>query len=286
MSDPDRLEPLWKERPRAVRGRGLPMPRELRDRYGGSLTIPLAADRPTVIANFVSTVDGVVALGPGEPPGGGPISGFFEPDRFVMALLRALADVFVVGSGTIAGTSSHDWTAERMAPAHAVELTRWRRQLGLRPRPTAVIVTGSGEVRLGKRGIDDPVVPVIFATTPDGAQRLRRLDLPSHVSIEALGSGERLSGQDLMAFLRTIDASLILCEGGPHLLGDLIDVDGLDELFLTVAPQIVGRGEGRLGLVEGVGLAPGAGRWLDLVSVRRSGGHLFLRYRRRRGDDA
>ena len=31
--------------------------------------------------------------------GGGEISGFFEPDRFVMGLLRALADVVMVGAG-------------------------------------------------------------------------------------------------------------------------------------------------------------------------------------------
>ena len=86
------------------------MPAILRNRYGGPLEVPLSEDRPTLLVNFVTTLDGVVALGAGEEPGGGVISGFFEPDRFVMALLRAIADVIFVGAGTIDGTRSRQWT--------------------------------------------------------------------------------------------------------------------------------------------------------------------------------
>ena len=74
----------------------------------------------------------------------------------------------------------------------------------------------------------------------------------------------------------------MLTEGGPHLLGSFIGSDRLDELFLTVAPQLVGRDSTeRLGLVEGIALPPGDARWDHLESVRRSGDHLFLRYRSR-----
>jgi riboflavin biosynthesis pyrimidine reductase len=57
----------------------------------------------------------------------------------------------------------------------------------------------------------------------------------------------------------------------------------VDELFLTLAPQIVGRGEGgRLGLIEGVELSAEGARWHELASIKRDRDHLFLRYRRRR----
>lgn len=261
------------------------MPRELRSRYGGALLVPLHADRPTLIVNFVSTIDGVVALGAGQQAGGGPISGFFEPDRFVMALLRAVADVILVGAGTISGTSSHQWTAAHLQPAHAPAIARWRRAMGLAPQATAVIVTGSGEVRLGKRGHDDPSVPIVFATTPSGARRLRRTGLPAHVSVETIGSGSRLSPADIATLISKLGARVILSEGGPHLFGDLVAADAVDELFLTVSPQIVGRGdEKRLGLVEGVALSVADARWHELASVKRSGDHLFLRYRRRAAD--
>jgi riboflavin biosynthesis pyrimidine reductase len=281
LSEPDRLEPLWERPVPATDSRGSAMPDAIRGRYGGSLEIALRDDRPTILVNFVSTIDGVVALGRGEEPGGGVISGFFEPDRFVMALLRAVSDVLLVGAGTIAGGSSSSWTADHLAPDLAPAFGEWRRALGLAPQPTTVIVTGGGDVRLGRRGVTDPSVPVIFATTPRGAERLGKLDLPDHVRVEVAGSGDRLSPDELAAFVSGMEARVVLSEGGPHLLADLVAADLADELFLTVAPQIVGRAEaGRLGLVEGLELRGEDARWQELVSVKRSGEHLFLRYRR------
>jgi riboflavin biosynthesis pyrimidine reductase len=260
------------------------MPRELARRYGGPLEISIQPDRPTLLVNFVTSLDGVVALGTGEEPGGGVISGFFEPDRFVMALLRAIADVLLVGAGTIAGTSSHQWTAAHLEPAHAEAFRRWRRDLGLAEHPTTVIVTGSGDVRFGRRGLDDPSVPVVFATTERGARRLAESGLPPHARVDVVGSGASLSPGELGAFLEALPRKLVLSEGGPHLLGDLVAGHLADELFLTVAPQVLGRGDpsvGRLGLVAGAALAPEDARWFELASVKRASDHLFLRYRRR-----
>jgi hypothetical protein len=118
----------------AMRGGG--MPNVLQRRYGRPLLVPLHTDRPTVIANFVSTLDGIVALGQGRLSGGGLISGFHEPDRFVMGLLRALADVIVVGAGTLRGSSGHGWTAERVHPESASAFAAWRAEMGLAQHPT------------------------------------------------------------------------------------------------------------------------------------------------------
>jgi riboflavin biosynthesis pyrimidine reductase len=259
--------------------RGSPMPVDLVARYGGPLEIPIAADRPTLLVNFVATLDGVVALGPGEERGGGVISGFFEPDRFVMALLRAIADVVLMGAGTIAGTSSTNWTAEHLQPDHAAAFARWRRDLGLAPHPTTVIVTGSGDVPLGRRGVDEPTLPVIFATTAAGARRLADAELPPHVQIEVVGAGSTISPSELSTYLARLGGQVVLCEGGPHLLGDLVAADVAEELFLTIAPQVIGHAKGRLALVEGIGLAPEEARWHELVSIKRAEDHLFLRYR-------
>src|SRR5207342_95671 len=73
-------------------------------------------------------------------------------------------------------------------------------------------------------------------------------------------------------------AQVVLSEGGPHLIGELIGAALLDELFLTVAPQIAGRsaaGDPRLALVEGVSFAPRTAPWAELVDVRVCGSHLF-----------
>ena len=144
-----------------------------------------------------------------------------------------------------------------------------------------MIVTGSGDIRLGRRGLDDPSVPVVLATTTAGARRLAGRDLPSHARIEVAGSGDGLSAAEIATVLARVGGRVVLSEGGPHLYGNLVAGDLVDELFLTVAPQIVGRGRGRLGMVEGIELSPDDARWQELASVRRDGDHLFLRYRRR-----
>jgi riboflavin biosynthesis pyrimidine reductase len=260
--------------------RGLGMPTELERRYGRPLVVPLRPDRPTVIANFVSTLDGIVALGQGQLSGGGLISGFHEPDRFVMGLVRALADVIVVGAGTLRGSSGHGWTAERVHPESAAAFAAWRAEMGLAQHPTTVVVTGSGEIPIEHRGLNDPSIPVVIATTPRGAERLRRAGLGQHVSIESVDAAENLDADALIAIGASRGARLILTEGGPHVLGEFVRGGLLDELFLTLAPQVVGRdASGRLGLVEGLALPPADARWHELVSLRRSADHLFLRYR-------
>jgi riboflavin biosynthesis pyrimidine reductase len=276
------LDLLWEERIAGDDVRGLGMPPELERRYGGQLLVPLRPDRPTVIANFVSTLDGIVALGGGELSGGGLISGFHEPDRFVMGLLRAIADFVVVGAGTVRDAGEHAWTAPRVHPRSAVAFAAWRASLGLSANPTTVVVTGSGDIPVRHPGLTDPTVPVIVATTPAGARRLAGMSLAPNVIVEPVGSGGTVGGQGLVDLAGRLGARLMLTEGGPHLLGELVRADLLDELFLTVAPQLVGRvGAGRLGLVEGLGLAPADSPWHDLASVRKSGEHLLLRYRRR-----
>ena len=282
------LDRLWEaERETGVQLRGLGMPADLERRYGGELLVPMRRDRPTVIANFVSTLDGIVALGGGDLTGGGLISGFYEPDRFVMGLLRAIADVVVVGAGTLRGSSDHSWTAPHVHPRSAAAFADWRRSMGLAENPTTVIVTAGGDIPVGHPGLNDPRVPVVIATTEAGARRLASEPVGRNVTVEPLGAGAAVGGGDIVGLGARLGARVILTEGGPHLLGELVRDEVLDEIFLTLAPQLVGRaGNGRLGLVEGLALPPDESPWHELASVRKSGDHLFLRYRRRgvRGD--
>jgi riboflavin biosynthesis pyrimidine reductase len=69
-------------------------------------------------------------------------------------------------------------------------------------------------------------------------------------------------------------------EGGPTVIGDLLQNELLDELFLTLSPILAGRdgAGGRPGLVEGAELLPSTSISGDLVSVRKHGSHLFLRF--------
>ena len=277
------LEPLW-ERPDEATDdvRGGDLPAALARRYGSRLAVPLRPDRPAIVANFVESLDGVVALNePGQPTGGGEISGFFEPDRFVMGLLRTLADAIVVGAGTVRQAPTHEWTPRRVNRAHAADYEGWRAALDLAPQPTTVIVTGRADVDPTHPALLAADVPVIILTTERGARSLAILDLPDHVRVQTAGDDERVPPEAVLDLLRREGARLALCEGGPHLFGDLVSADLVDELFLTLAPQIVGRSRERerFAFVEGHTYGSGDGRWSRLVSVHRAGDHLFLRHR-------
>ena len=125
----------------------------LRERYGGDLWVPLHTDRPTVIANFVSALDGVVSFQTPDAMGGGEVSGFFEPDRFVMGLLRSLANVVLVGAGTMRATPKHRWVPAHVSRAFADDFAQLRSRLGLPAQPTTAILTASGDIELGHPGV-------------------------------------------------------------------------------------------------------------------------------------
>ena len=265
----------------AIRGGDLPA--DLAARYGTRLAIPLRPDGPTVIANFVTSLDGVVTLGD-DTSGGGEISGFFEPDRFVMGLLRAMADAIVVGAGTVRATPTHVWTPGRVNPASAGAYAAWRSALGIdQAQPTTVVVTGSGNLDLRHPALTDPDVPIVLVTTAAGAAVLHAQRPAAHLRLLATGTGPTVTSDALIDVLRSLGVRLALCEGGPHLLGALVAANRLDELFLTEAPQLFGRDErsARLSFVAGFAAAAGDGHWAELRSVRRAADHLFLRYRLR-----
>jgi riboflavin biosynthesis pyrimidine reductase len=247
----------------------------------GTLRFPLDSDGPHVYANFVETLDGVVALGSGSSTGGGEISGFEKHDRMVMGLLRAVADAVIVGAGTVRSVPNHLWTAEHIFPELAEEYRQTRASLGMIGPPLNVIVTARGEIDSGLRVVRTGEVPVLVVTTESGANRLRTQGLAAGVTIAVVEATGPLSARSVLDKVREARPSQrILVEGGPHLLGDFIAERCLHELFLTLAPQIAGRdsGTGRLGLVEGRRLAPDEPRWSKLVGVKRGESHLFLRY--------
>lgn len=258
---------------------GLP-PGGLAVRHGGPLAIPLHAGRPTVVANFVSTIDGVVALATGPRGGGSDISGGSVADRFVMAMLRALADVVVVGAGTLRAAPRHEWTPRGVAPAWDSDFATWRAALGLAPQPTTVVVSARGDVPPEHPGLSRPDVPVVIVTTRSGALELARRGIPPGARVEVPSDGPLVAAADLLRLVGTLGAAIALCEGGPHLLATLLRDGTIDELFLTVAPRLLGRSADahRLGLVEGVAWPAREAPGTVLRSVRRDGSHLFLRY--------
>lgn len=225
-------------------------------------------------ANFVSSIDGIVALEGGTAPSGGIISGRNEADRFVMGLLRAFAEAVLVGAGTVraeGGTAL--WTPDYIYPAAAKAFADLRQALEREKTPRLVIVVGSGDLNPSERALE---VGALVLTTTASAKRLRAA-LPKASEVRAISKRDPIDVDDIFKALQADGYRTILSEGGPQLFGQLIRSDRVDELFLTVSPLLEGWSDQSFGLIRGVDFdrAPKQSR---LLSVRHHGSHLFLRY--------
>ena len=216
------------------------------------------AGRPRVALNFATTLDGRAAIDGRS----GAIGS--DTDTAMLVGLRQRFDAVMIGAGTM--------RVERYGRIISDQAKRERREaLGLPGDPLMVIVgsldlpwdaplftDGGGEVLLITAEQDGE--PPATATTvevvrePDG-----RVDLATAL--------RRLREE------RGVRA--LLCEGGPHLHSQLQAAELADELFLTIAPKLVGAGSS---ILEGA--LPEVAE-LELAWLLQEDSELFGRYRRR-----
>lgn len=252
-----------------------PLPAELSRLYGGPFGLPPAA----VYSNFVVSLDGVAVVGASS---GSTLSGHNQADRFVMGLLRAAAHAIVIGSATLSASPGHVWSAEQVFPEAAADFKELRSRLGLAEFPTLVVVSGSGGLALDHPGM---ARPAMILTSEAGGRRLGR---ETRHQVVSLGPAATLDPGQIVAAIRAAGHQVILSEGGPQLLGQLLHAQQVNQLFLTVSPLLAGRTKEmtRAGFVEGVDLlGDGVGENLALLSVHRHQSHLFLRYLAKHSED-
>lgn len=253
--------------------RGDSLPPALGALYGGGLSIAGG----TLYANFVQSIDGVVALRSVRSPGS-LINGHSEADRFVMGVLRAAADAVLVGAGTLRDAPGHRWVASVIYPDLAEPFAAWRSSQGLAPEPRLAVVTARGELPAGHAALHGALI----LTTDRGAAAVPG-DLAERNDVVVISGTQGGEGVDLAAALGELRArglSRILTEAGPAVTAQLLGGGLLHEVFVTQSPVFVGGGRGEARSLAGEPLVPGGltHPW-ELRSARRHGSHLFLRYR-------
>lgn len=257
----------------------------LREAYDGELFFNDSSSRPLIFGNFVQTLDGIVSLKIPGKSGGAEISGRNQEDAFIMGMLRAYADAVMFGEDTFRNAPGHLWTADCVYPTFEKEFHAFRKYIGKGSLHSLnVVVSGRGHVDLDEPLFRHEEIRSLVLTTPQGAARLhQRYGATLPATVHVLPGDAALDPSDMVALLHAeYGVKLLLHEGGPTLFSAFLRQSLLDELFLTMAPQIVGRSRtGERPAFSGpLGLSPERAIWGTLLSVKwAKSGHLFLRYR-------
>ncbi|HWF29093.1 MAG TPA: pyrimidine reductase family protein [Mycobacterium sp.] len=219
-------------------------------------------DGTWVRANFIASVDGGATADGKTATMAGP------GDRLVFHLLRELADVIVVGAGTV--------RIEGYSGAHLGVAQRHRRQAhGRGEVPPLAIVTQSGRLDRDMPVFTRTEVPPLVLTCTAAAEEAQRqlTDLCEVVDCSGSDPG-KIDEVTLLEALAARGMRRVLTEGGPMLLGAFVEHDMLDELCLTIAPYLVG------GLARRIATGPG-----QLMTHMRcahiltdDAGYLYTRY--------
>lgn len=220
---------------------------------------PLALeDRPYVALNFATTLDGRAAIDGHS----GPIGS--EVDTEMLQRLRTRFDAVMIGAGTMRAEGYGRVIGDP-------EKRKWREREGLSPDPLMVIVSGRLHLPWDAPLFTEGYGRVLVATTSDAEPP------ECKTPVEVLRQKGRLDLAALLERLRhEFGVRALLCEGGPHLHGELIDAGLVDELFVTHAAKLAG-GSGP-GLVANL---PERVREVEIawLLAESATGELFGRYR-------
>jgi riboflavin biosynthesis pyrimidine reductase len=215
-----------------------------------------------VLANMVGGLDGSAAVG-------GRVGALSDPaDKQLFNLMRALADVVMVGAETIRreGYGPIPLPPDRRAA---------RRKAGRPETPRLAVVSRSLSLDWSSSAFTDAPPDARTIVLTGKAADPERLAAARGVADVVVAGETGVEPAAAMAELWRLGHRVVLCEGGPTWLGELVATGHLDELCLTIAPLMGGD-------PLPVSVAPaGAGlETFTLQHVLTEGNTLFLRYER------
>jgi riboflavin biosynthesis pyrimidine reductase len=219
-------------------------------------------------ANMVASLDGAATV---EGRSGGLSN---AADEQVFAMLRALADVILVGAGT---TRAEGYGPVR--PESEGLRWAWLRE-GRTPSAPIAVVTRALDLDPGGALLADApshARTIVITTSSAPAQRRAAVARTAEVIIAGEASVDLKAAVDALA---ERGYQRISCEGGPHLLAQLAGTGLLDELCLTISPLLAGPGADRI-LTGGLPMPGGGARPVTLAHALEDEGFLLCRYVRR-----
>ncbi|MDT5010077.1 MAG: hypothetical protein QOH57_1694 [Mycobacterium sp.] len=229
---------------------------------------PPDLSRCWVRANMIASADGGATVE-------GRAGGLAGPgDRVLFRVLRELADVILVGAGTVRAENYSG--AQISVAARGERLARGQAEV-----PPIAVVTASGALDLNSRLFTRTEIPPLVFTT--GASTVpTRARLQGHAEVLDASTTDPIVVDPVAVLAELAQRGLhrVLCEGGPTLLADFVDGRLLDELALSVAPMLVSGAAPRV--VRGE--QPVATDLRTSHILADEAGYLYLRYLRAEDD--
>lgn len=186
----------------------------------------------------------------------------------------ARADATLFGASTL---RAYGTTALIKHPA----LLEKRRQKGQQPQPIHIVCSNSGQLDPRARFFTQPV-PRWLLTTPHGAANWQGQDQFERIWIAPMDPVEtRFDWKQFLIELKTLGVHQLMVMGGGQLVAMLMEVDLIDELWLTLCPLIIG-GKDAPTACDGIGFSLEKAPRFMLMSNEAVGNEVFLHYRRQR----
>jgi 2,5-diamino-6-(ribosylamino)-4(3H)-pyrimidinone 5'-phosphate reductase len=221
-------------------------------------------DRPFVSINMAMTADGKITSALREEPAFAS-----RYDKKMMDRLRAEADAILVGAGTMRADDPPLAVRDPEMKAH-------RRAL-LKPDGLVnILVTASAAVDPRSRFFAGRAVSECIIATVIDAPDDRIASLRAVAEVWTAGRG-RVDLRELLSRLKARGIERLLVEGGGETNWGFVRDDLFDELYVTIAPALLG-GRSAPTPFEGEGLTMADQRRLRLMSVDVKDGEIFCHY--------
>ncbi len=241
-------------------------------------------DSPFVYANFVTSLDGRIALA--DPRGSGllvPKETANARDWRLFQELAVQADI-VISSGRYLRDYAAGKAQEILRvydDPQFVDLRDWRRTRGLPAQPAIAVISSSLEFPIPEPLMAGGRQVVVFTTERVDAQRVRDVEAQG-VPVVVAGT-DTVRGDRLIQAMGSLGYHTIYSAAGPQVLHLLLAANVLDRLYLTLAQRLLG-GAPFASILEGPRLDPPPGLHLHSVCFDPAGldglGQLFLAYDR------
>jgi riboflavin-specific deaminase-like protein len=224
-----------------------------------------ARRRSHVIVNMAISVDGRINTRRREHFALGS-----EHDRRLMDELRERADAVIIGASTVRRDGHpmriryDDLRARRVAAGRA-------------PHPVNVVLSGDLDLPLRPFFTDRETSRIVFTTRRASKARIRRF---SPVAEVVVLPGRMPSPARVVDALRERGLRRLILEGGGEVHYGFAKTGLVDEWYVTLTPRLIG-GKSAPSFLDGEGFLKSNHIALRLVSQRRIGDEIFLRYRPR-----